>query len=146
MCLQSLEETLQADYQHLLIMEEDFWKLNSRILCINNCDANTKFFHMSTLQRGRRNHITSLQDSVGNWISEDHIIKDHILEFYTSLYSTDFNTSGWSHSLAISCFVPPDITFSLSASLLGKEVVDAIYSFKPFKAPGPNGLHPFFYQ
>lgn len=27
-----------------------------------------------------------------------------------------------------------------------KEIKDALFLFKPFKAPGPDGIHPFFDQ
>lgn len=100
---------------------------------------------MSTLQKRRMNCITCLRDSVGNWLNEYHLIKDHILDFYTYPYSTDLTTSNWSHTLASFCFVPQYIGPTLSSPLDHKEVIDAIFFFKPLKAPDPDGLH-FFYQ
>lgn len=38
-----------------------------------------------------------------------------------------------------------DLT-NLDNSSLDCEINTAIFSFKPFKSPGPDGLHPFFYQ
>lgn len=35
---------------------------------------------------------------------------------------------------------------SLGVTPTKEEIKEAIFSFKPLKAPGPNGLHPFFYQ
>lgn len=34
----------------------------------------------------------------------------------------------------------------LEEPLNDKEITCALYRFKPYKSPGPDGLHPFFYQ
>lgn len=34
----------------------------------------------------------------------------------------------------------------LNASLRDSKIKQAMFSFKPLKAPGPDGLHPMFYQ
>lgn len=47
--LQTQEQKLTKDYSNTLQLEEGFWKLKSRITWLNDSDANTKFFHMSTL-------------------------------------------------------------------------------------------------
>lgn len=61
MFLQKLEKELINDYNVLLRMEEDYWKLKSRITWLNKGDASTKFVHTSTLVRRRRNRIVSLK-------------------------------------------------------------------------------------
>lgn len=127
-------------------MEEDFWKLKLRILWLNNEDANTKFFHISSLQRRYRNRITSLRDGVGNYITNEELIKIHIIDFYQSLYSTKITSSNCRFLIGNHPVVPPETASTLIAPLSRKEVVDTILSFKPLKAPGPNGLHLFFYQ
>lgn len=64
--LQNLETQLSLEYSHILHIEEEFWQLKSRINWLNEGDANTKFYHLFTLHRRRRNRINALQDSVGN--------------------------------------------------------------------------------
>lgn len=117
-----------------------------RVLWLNNGDANIKFFNMSTLQRRIRNHITRLRENVDNWLTEELLILNHIIGFYESLYLIDHNISNWSHAEATSAVIPPDRDRALVAPLLPKEVVYAIYAFKPFNELGSDGLHPFFYQ
>lgn len=34
----------------------------------------------------------------------------------------------------------------IKCQVTGKEVKDGLWSMKPFKAPGPNGMHADFYQ
>lgn len=116
------------------------------VLAAFNGDGLTKFFHMSTIQRRRRNRITSLRDDVGNWLVEEGQIKNHIVNFYYSLYSTELTHCLRPHLLANSQFVPSDIAPFLENVVNRKEVMDAIFYFKPFKAPSPDILLPFFYQ
>ncbi|XP_016469275.1 uncharacterized protein LOC107791689 [Nicotiana tabacum] len=58
--LHHLEADLICEFNNLLKLEEYFWTLKSRIQWLNNGDANTRFFHLTTLQRRKRNRITTL--------------------------------------------------------------------------------------
>ncbi|XP_070027616.1 uncharacterized protein [Nicotiana sylvestris] len=92
--LQNLEIQLNLDYNNLLRVDEEFWKLKSRINWINDGDANTKFFHMSTLQRRCRNRITALKDTIENWVDEHFQLHNFILQYYKSLFNTkDISTA-----------------------------------------------------
>ncbi|KAK4728133.1 hypothetical protein R3W88_021121 [Solanum pinnatisectum] len=64
----NLEQNLIQEYNTILKMEEEFWKLKSRINWLNEGDAKTKFFHTSTLNCRRRNKILSLQLDDDSWI------------------------------------------------------------------------------
>lgn len=59
--------------------------------------------------------------------------------FTTSHLSTDWNNMKTS---PYSCY-KYDLKI-LDKPLLDGEVTRAIFFFKPFKAPGPDGLYPFF--
>lgn len=110
-------------------------------------DKNTRFFHSSTLNRRRRNRITSLQDQ-GIWIHDQEKIKGAIVSFYTSLFRTDHLSaqircqSNPSNSGSISTSNHPTLDFI--PSLVELKVV--FFSFQTLKAPGPGGMHPFMYQ
>lgn len=49
--LRNLEQTLFIEYNNTLRLEKDHWKIRSRINWLNKSDANTKFFHISILNR-----------------------------------------------------------------------------------------------
>lgn len=59
--------------------------------------------------------------------------------FTTSHLSIDWNSMKTS---PYSCY-KYDLT-TLENLLLDSEITRAIFSFKPFKVPGPDGLHPLF--
>lgn len=48
-----LENKLIVEFNNILKSEEDYWKLRSRINWLNQRDANTNFFHTTTLNRRR---------------------------------------------------------------------------------------------
>lgn len=64
--MSNLENELLEELQKVLKLEEEFWKLKSRIQWIQDGDANTKIFHLTTLQRRRKNRIFSIRDEAGN--------------------------------------------------------------------------------
>lgn len=51
----------------MLSTEEIFWLQKSRNTWLKEGDKNTKFFHLSTIIRRRRNKIEGLNDVDGNW-------------------------------------------------------------------------------
>lgn len=144
--LQNLEIKLNQEFSCILKQEEDFWKLKSRIQWLNEGDANTRFFHFSTLQRRRRNHITSLKDYAGIWTFDNLVIKDSIFQYFNSLFTTEQLSSLKTYTQSSTSFLSDANCLSLTRPLQDLKVVHAIKSFKPYKSPGPDGLHPFFYQ
>lgn len=72
--LNELEEEISAlrkEINERLIREEVMWKQRSRVEWLKNKDRNTKFFHVATSQRRRKNSIEGLKDSIGVWHEED---------------------------------------------------------------------------
>lgn len=53
--LQNLESTLTRKYNNILKMDEDCWKIRSRINLLNNRDAKTKFFYKFVTKRRMKN-------------------------------------------------------------------------------------------
>lgn len=141
--LQELEEDLLKHYNNILKLEEDYWKLKSRINWLNERDANTRFFQISTSNRKRQNHISFFRNSEGAWLDNHQDILNHTLEHFTSLFTTSHTYTNWTHMLHSSTsFHNVDLT-PLDNALLDSEINTTIFSFMPFKSPGPDVLHPF---
>ncbi|XP_016434006.1 uncharacterized protein LOC107760469 [Nicotiana tabacum] len=145
--LLNLESNLTNELDSILKNEEDFWKLKSWINWLNERDANNRFFHTSTLNRRRRNRILSLKEESGNWLYDQGDIKTSILSFFKNLYTSSQSQAPISTTnyMAMTHTLSDSQRNKLDRPLEIKEIKMAIFSFKPFKAPGPDGLHPFFY-
>ncbi|KAM0977286.1 hypothetical protein ACFX14_020072 [Malus domestica] len=68
--------------------EESYWLQRSRVAWLREGDANTKFFHQSTVQRRRRNQVLKIQDDAGNWVEQPgripKIVEDHFIHTFSS--------------------------------------------------------------
>jgi hypothetical protein len=144
--LVSLERTLREEFNSILKLEEDFWALKSRVSWVVEGDRNTKFFHTSTIVRRKLNRISRLQNSMGEWVED----RDQLMTLIQKGYSNLFTTS---HTSSCRLSVPPcapnlsDLeTQNLDTPLSIEEIKSSLWSLKPFKAPGPDGLHPGFFQ
>ncbi|XP_060202826.1 uncharacterized protein LOC132631242 [Lycium barbarum] len=146
--LLELEKTLTKEFSEILRLEAEFWQLKSRINWLAEGDANTSFFHLTTLNRKRKNKTLAIRNEVGEWIHDSLEIKQKILLFYSNLYKSELNSS----PRVITQGKPRDIILgqaevtSLFYLLKDIEIKKALFSFKPKKAPEPDGLYPLFYQ
>lgn len=68
--LQELEKKLQHQYNEILVLEEDYWKLRSRVMWMNGGDVNTKYFQITVTNRKRINKITFFKDDPNKWIDD----------------------------------------------------------------------------
>lgn len=99
------------------------------------------------MQCRRKNRILSLRDEGGNWYYEQKEIIPLITNFFRKLFTTSQDLSYLKHT-PMSYYGTLDSTDQSDLSLEPtiQEIKQAFFSFKPYKAPGPDGLHPFFYQ
>ena len=63
--LYSLESQLTQEYNMVLHQEYLYWRLKSRIMWLNYGDANTKYFHLKTIQRCSHSQVSTLKDGTG---------------------------------------------------------------------------------
>lgn len=92
------------------------------------------------------NRISHFQDDIGNWITDCNQIISHTKHYFQSMFTTNlyntelrniFNAIPSFHNLDLSC---------LSLPLQNHEITRGIFYYKPFKAPGFDVFHPYFYQ
>ncbi|KAJ9128883.1 hypothetical protein P3X46_034379 [Hevea brasiliensis] len=75
------EEAIVSWIHQLWKAEEIHWKQRSRVQWLQEGDKNTRFFHLSTIQRRQRNYIHRLQrDDRSRTDNEDEI--KHSITFY----------------------------------------------------------------
>ena len=74
-----LERVIQRELNEVLNQEQELWALKSRMnwKVLGDRNTSSSFFHVSTIVRRRRNRISCLKNSVGEWIQE----KTQIMSF-----------------------------------------------------------------
>ncbi|CAN6559066.1 unnamed protein product [Malus baccata var. baccata] len=130
----------------LWAQEESYWQQRSRVKWLREGDANTTFFHQSTLQQRRRNKVLKIKDGNGDWVDNPirvrQLVDDHFIQVFTSGGNRNWGT-------LLDC-VNPTVTemmnLMLTAPVLEEEVKDAALHMGGLKAPGPDGFQGVFYQ
>ncbi|XP_075665353.1 uncharacterized protein LOC142635018 [Castanea sativa] len=111
-------------------------------------DRNIAFYHVSTLVRRKRNRILAIKDLTREWIHEENEIKDFIRRGFEGVYTSSFLSSP-RHNPLVSQWqaqLSEEEKMSISGAALNEEIKTTLWSLKPFKAPGPDGLHARFFQ
>ncbi|XP_058783537.1 uncharacterized protein LOC131658240 [Vicia villosa] len=93
--MRKLEKQLQKELNEILSKEEMMWFKRSRTVWLADGDRNTKYYHMKTLNRRRRNKIMSLKDEKNNWITDQEDLKAHVTMFYKKLFSCPQSWRSW---------------------------------------------------
>ena len=75
----------QRDLYLLLNKEERMWRQRSRIQWVEKGDQNIRFFHGMATQRKRRNFIKGIKDADGVWQTEEEVVCNILVNFYTRL-------------------------------------------------------------
>ena len=63
--LEDLQKHLWREYELILFEEESLWAQKSRCRWLMQGDKNTRYFHLSTLARRRRNKVLALKNDEG---------------------------------------------------------------------------------
>ncbi|KAM1532558.1 hypothetical protein ACFX10_006565 [Malus domestica] len=126
--------------------EESYWMQQSRVKWLRDGDANTRFFHHSTLQRRRRNQIIKIKDELGNWVEQPcrvrKLVDDHFMQTFTF-----GGARNWGSLLdCISPMVTEDMNQALLKPVSEDEIKAAVFKMGGLKAPGPDGFQGIFYQ
>lgn len=74
--LLKLERNLKREWAYLLLQEELLWLQKSRIDWLRLGDRNTRFFHISTVVRRRRNMVEMLKREDGQWEDDMEKLKN----------------------------------------------------------------------
>lgn len=81
-----LESKLRREMDEVLNAEELLWFQKSRMEAICNGDRNTKYFHLATVIRRRRNSVNALMDNNDNWVTQTDQVKDLVFQYWSSLF------------------------------------------------------------
>ena len=140
------EEAAQLNLQIALSRQEKFWKEKARIKWIKEGDRNSAFFQKIARQRVVTNRITFLH-SDDRLLTDPVDIKNHIIDYYEKLYSTDNNITS---SNLVDTLIPSLVSNAdnalLSAIPSNEEIKKTVFDLDPSSAPGPDGFNGAFFQ
>ena len=146
--LLNLENQLLLEYSVILMQVEEFWALKSRLNAASFGDRNMSFFHVSTVVRRHRNKIRCIKDVVGNWLTEDNEVKEHIRSGFMNLYTIELRWSTKSSDVSnfSCCYFSDEIRARIDSEVTVEEIRASLWALQPFKALSLDGLHAGFYQ
>ncbi|XP_062006018.1 uncharacterized protein LOC133723218 [Rosa rugosa] len=144
--LLDLEKELIAKYEQIRDAEALFWKQKSRDKWLCEGDRNTKFFHLTTMIRRRRNKIDGLFDANGICYDNPTIMKQTAVSFFKNLFSA---ATGQDLRFLIP-WLFPDVDANdlrlMNRHVSDNDVHDALFRIGKLKAPGADGFPTLFYQ
>jgi hypothetical protein len=144
--LEKLERQLQQELTVILKQEEAMWFQKSRSKWIKDGDRNTRYYHLKTVNRRRKNKILMLRDGNGVWIEDVELIKNMVNNYYLELFTVREQSTTWIQTRVSFPPLSPSMQTSLSAEVSDAEVQQAVFSMGAWKAPGPDGYPAGFYQ
>lgn len=142
----NLEKSLHEEIGVVLYQEELSWFQKSRAQWLHDGDQDTRYYHLKTISRRRRNKISMLRDGNGNWLEDEQQIRSLVNEFYINLFSDDDRDDRWSVSPLSFPILDQQHYDSLGVDVLAEKVKMALFGMKLWKAPGPDGLPAGFFQ
>ena len=137
-------ETIKAELIRLAHLAETSWRQKSRVLWLKEGDNNTKFFHGMANSHRRSNYIEKLEEE-GVLYDEDQAIKDHVVQFYQSLYHENEEWRPKVDELPLDPIRAGDQEW-LERKFDKEEVVQVLHSVQGDKALGPDGFTMGFFQ
>ncbi|CAL8990846.1 unnamed protein product, partial [Prunus brigantina] len=144
--LNNLKVTLVEEFNLLLEQEALFWQQKSRVKWLQEGDRNTKFFHLTTIIRRRRNKIERLKDENGVWVEESEAIKSVAVKYFSDLFnSKQCLQSNVDIPKLFPCIDDADVAGLVKLVDL-QEVKDSLFGIGGIKAPGVDGYPACFYQ
>ena len=128
--LVELEKNLRVEYAEVVRMEKEFWAMKAQILWLVEGNRNTTFYHTSALICQKRNHIL--------------FIRKGFMELFELglcfAYLTDWDPPFWYS------YLNEEEAASIDKMVTDEEISVGLWGLKPYKAPGPDGLHTGFFQ
>ena len=137
---------LKWEINGLLIKEEKMWKQRSRALWLQEGDQNTNFFHNRASHRYKRNRIEELKKEMGMACTDEEEISKILIDYYQNLFTLASPSNMEEVLMAVPTVITDKQNAMLAAEFVKAEVEEALQQMALLKAPGPDGLPPFFYQ
>ncbi|XP_062089315.1 uncharacterized protein LOC133795872 [Humulus lupulus] len=140
---------LEAEKEKLeeaLLCEELFWRQKSRIQWLKEGGRSTKFFHVHTLVKRRRNAILHLKGLDGKWMEGAHQIATIFQNHHSEVYGPNRGKHKAKLEELIFKVISDDQNNGLIEILDADEIQKTLNKMGVDKAPCPDGMSFSFYK
>ncbi|KAL0300641.1 UNVERIFIED_CONTAM: putative mitochondrial protein [Sesamum radiatum] len=146
----ALEEALQVELDEQYKRVEVMWKTKAKQRWLQDGDANTRFFHLSTVFKARSNRIHAIKRTDGSLVHSWEEIGNEFLNYYSQLFSTEFGQNSHPFPPDLESLIPQVVSeednVSLCENPTADEIKSVVFEMAPFKSPGPDGFPPSFFK
>ena len=140
------EAKLKFGLNTWLSRNETMWRQKSRETWLKDGDRNSKFFHISSIVRRRRNYIDAIRDDDSKWLVKSSDIKQFVVGKFPVLFTVEDICGQNELEELISPVITDDENSSLCQIPTPIEIKNFIFGMQSLKSPGPDGLPPLFYK
>jgi hypothetical protein len=135
----SYEETkITSMFVELYEREEVMWRQRSRIQWLAEGDKNTRFFHLRSSKRKKKNQISRLKKSDGDMTEDVQEMAEMTSGSYEDLYRSEGTSNMGEVIDVILCKVIEEMNNNLLKPFEEGEVKTTLFQMFPTKAPGPD--------
>ncbi|XP_021823830.1 uncharacterized protein LOC110765086 [Prunus avium] len=140
------QSTAQEEIEQMWKKEELYWKQRSTVNWLQAGGSNTRFFHLTTIQRRWKNRVLKLKYDRGVWISGEKNMRMEFHVFFNNLFHTS-RPRNWEGIIdCIPAIVSKEMNRSLLVPFNEEEIQKVAMQLGAWKAPGADGFPGYFYQ
>jgi hypothetical protein len=133
--LERLERNLQQELMLVLKQEEAVWFQKSRSQWIKDGDRNTRYYHVKTINRRRRNRIMMLKNDHNEWVEDDANLKEMVNNYYKNLFARIESNIQWQQTRYSYPHIHDTDYDNLKPTINHMEVKKALFDMSPWIAP-----------
>ncbi|KAL8125864.1 hypothetical protein AgCh_013243 [Apium graveolens] len=135
----------RCEFLKLLERQEVYWKQRAKQFWLKEGDQNTRFFHSFASGKKKNNQIARLKDKHGIWVDSVQGVQEIVTDYFSEVFKSS-GTGGYLSENETVNRVTNEQNAQLLTPISSDEVKDAVFSMHAEKAPGYDGLNPYFYQ
>lgn len=140
------ENMIHSDLDELLKREQILWRDKGKERWLVEGDANTHYFHMSTIANRRFNSIHHILTDDSVRVAEQDAIGQLFVNFYTHLFCSGVHHFPTDLQRLVSPSIPLFANLELCMIPEVDEIRTTIFSMHGNKSLGPDGMSPAFYK
>ena len=137
---------MQFELNNWLSRNEIMWRQKSREAWLKDGDRNSKFFHISSIIRRRKNNIDAIKGDNGEWIVNLSEIREFVVSKFQHLFSEEPPTYLEDLDNLIPAVISAEENSNLCRTPTPLEIKEVLFNMQGLKSPGPDGLPPLFYK